>query len=118
MRIKVNCSLRALDVYFGTLVHPFRVTTLSARPVSNLHRGASSRRPLALVSRLYLTHGTLTLLDWGFSLFLSPIGVAMFLPRTGVPRGASHLGGELYASSPLVAHGRHHLPHSLMVAVP
>lgn len=94
MRIKVNCSLRALGAYFGSLVHPSaRDDVIGAARQQSFIAAHLLAGLLALcVLPLYLSlTGTPTLLDVGaFLWFLSPIGVAMFLSRTG-KFGAAHL---------------------------
>jgi cell cycle sensor histidine kinase DivJ len=94
MRITVNRSLRALGAYLGSLVHPSARDDVvgSARQQSFIaaHLLAGLLALCVLPLSLSLT-GTPTLLDVvAFLWFLTPIGVAIFLSRTG-KFGAAHL---------------------------
>ena len=94
MRIKVNRSLRALGAYLGSLVHPSaRDDVIGAARQQSFIAAHLLAGLLALcVLPLYLSlTGTPTLLDVvAFLWFLTPIGVAIFLSRTG-KFGAAHL---------------------------
>jgi len=94
MRIKVNRSLRALGAYFASLVHPSaRDDVIGAARQQSFIAAHLLAGLLALcVLPLYLSlTGTPTLLDVvAFLWFLTPIGVAIFLSRTG-KFGAAHL---------------------------
>ena len=94
MRIKVNRSLRALGAYFASLVHPSaRDDVIGAARQQSFIAAHLLAGLLALcVLPLYLSlTGTPTLLDVvAFLWFLTPIGVAVFLSRTG-KFGAAHL---------------------------
>lgn len=94
MRITVNRSLRALGAYLGSLVHPSaRDDVVGAARQQSFIASRLLAGLLALcVLPLYLSlSGTPTLLDVvAFLWFLTPIGVAVFLSRTG-KFGAAHL---------------------------
>jgi cell cycle sensor histidine kinase DivJ len=94
MRITVNRSLRALGAYFGSLVHPSARDDVvgAARQQSFIAAHLLAALLALCVLPLYLSlTGTPTLLDVvAFLWFLSPIGIAIFLSRTG-KFGAAHL---------------------------
>jgi cell cycle sensor histidine kinase DivJ len=94
MRIKVNRSLRALGAYLGSLVHPSARDDVvgSARQQSFIAAHLLAGLLALCVLPLYLSlTGTPTLLDVvAFLWFLTPVGVAIFLSRTG-KFGAAHL---------------------------
>ncbi|HEU0018366.1 MAG TPA: PAS domain-containing sensor histidine kinase [Methyloceanibacter sp.] len=90
----MNRSLRALGAYFGSLVHPSARDDVvgAARQQSFIAAHLLAGLLALCVLPLYLSlTGTPTLLDVvAFLWFLTPIGVAIFLSRTG-RFGAAHL---------------------------
>ena len=94
MRITVNRSLRALGAYVGSLVHASARDDVigAARQQSFIAAHLLAGLLALLVLPVYLSvTGTPTLLDVvAFLWFLSPIGIAIFLSRTG-KFGAAHL---------------------------
>ncbi len=87
MRITVKRSLRALGAYLGSLVHPSARDDIvgAARQQSFIASRLLAGLLALCVLPLYLSlSGTPTLLDVAaFLWFLTPIGVAVFLSRTG-----------------------------------
>src|SRR4026207_950451 len=94
MRIKVNRSLRALGAYLGSLVHPSARDDVvgSARQQSFIAAHLLAGLLALCVLPLYRSlPGAPPLLDVvAFLWFLTPVGVAIFLSRTG-KFGAAHL---------------------------
>jgi cell cycle sensor histidine kinase DivJ len=94
MRITVNRSLRALGAYVGSLVHASARDDVigAARQQSFIAAHLLAGLLALLVLPVYLSvTGTPTLLDVvAFLWFLSPVGIAIFLSRTG-KFGAAHL---------------------------
>ena len=94
MRITVNRSLRALGAYVGSLVHASARDDVigAARQQSFIAAHLLAGLLALLVLPVYLSvTGMPTLLDVvAFLWFLSPIGIAIYLSRTG-KFGAAHL---------------------------
>ena len=94
MRITFSRGLRAVGAYFGSLVHPSARHDVigAARQQSFIAAHLLAGLLALLVMPAYLSvTGTPTLLDIAaFLWFLTPIGIAVFLSRTG-KFGAAHL---------------------------
>ena len=87
MRITFSRGLRAVGAYFGSLVHPSARHDVigAARQQSFIAAHLLAGLLALLVLPVYLSvTGTPTLLDIAaFLWFLTPIGIAVFLSRTG-----------------------------------